>query len=82
MPKTETNLLPCPFCGADAKIGRNFGRISADCSSCGVSVRSVSVSDDDAKKEVAQIWNQRVEPVHISERRAYEMFTGRKHEEQ
>ena len=52
-------LLACPFCGNDAQLGFNFGRPSANCTRCEASIRSNSLSDEDAKKEVTEAWNRR-----------------------
>ena len=60
----EQELKPCPFCGSDGKIGKNFGRVSADCTQCPVSIRSNAYSDAGAEAEVVAAWNTRAESSH------------------
>ena len=69
--KTDTTLLPCPFCGGEAEMdtrqgylalgtGRLGNRIAAYCRSCNADV-GVCVEDvpDIEPEQVADMWNRR-----------------------
>ena len=52
-------LLPCPFCGGDAKLnGYMFNVWTVDCSSCEVHTR-VDYHCSDPKAKAIETWNKR-----------------------
>lgn len=53
----EPTLLPCPFCGSDASITKNFGVYVPGCNHCGVSIGSYS-----SARSAATVWNRRAAP--------------------
>ena len=55
--RVDTELLPCPFCGADAHVVYDDGRYRAHCKQCGTSVGEFRKSS-----EVAPAWNRRALP--------------------
>lgn len=59
------DLLPCPFCGAKAKLGgKNYGWWFVSCSNSKCeSIVGSFVSD----KKAAEIWNTRIESPRIVE---------------
>jgi Lar family restriction alleviation protein len=59
MNMAEKNLMPCPFCGSEAKIGENYrGQYSVMCTDCGALVFFECCRD---KERTISAWNTRDE---------------------
>ena len=55
----KIELEPCPFCGAKAEMGLNFGRLGIACTVCQANMRSKEVCGDYENESLIAIWNQR-----------------------
>ena len=55
---TQTNLLPCPFCGGEAEITRCALDTSINCTDCECAMDFDNTLDDEA----IAIWNTRYTP--------------------
>lgn len=53
-------LKSCPFCGGEAEMCRNFGRIGVGCKECNASFRSEQICSESGYDSVVKAWNRRV----------------------
>ena len=60
-------LKPCPFCGAKAETGLNFGRFGIRCTECEANMRSREVGGNFESEEIIKMWNHRTNPTGTSE---------------
>lgn len=78
--KPKPELLPCPFCGGEAKIvdlpeEYNIGGVAVECQKCRASSTCCFPVKDDPKPHVIAAWNTR--PVSELERLAREVVESR-----
>lgn len=59
MSKTTQNLLPCPFCGGEAKLKSIPPMAVVVCKDCGSMGRIVADDGGDCIEEAAELWNSR-----------------------
>ena len=57
----QIKMEPCPFCGAKAEIGLNFGRFGIACTVCEANMRSRDVCGDFGEESLVEVWNKRTE---------------------
>jgi hypothetical protein len=55
----EKELKPCPCCGGEAELCRNFGRIGISCKECGINIRSEELCSEIGYDSVYAEWNTR-----------------------
>lgn len=58
----KIDLKPCPFCGAKAEMGLNFGRFGTGCTECSANMRSSEVCGDFENESLIESWNTRYVP--------------------
>lgn len=62
--KAEFDLLPCPFCGGEARVIHSDISYSVRCSACGIGIFRPRIGESEwcafcTKEEAAEAWNRR-----------------------
>lgn len=66
---TKTDLLPCPFCGKEARLAENHDVGSINCFANGCDVEPVVTWREGKKSEAIAQWNTRTPTVNLAELR-------------
>lgn len=66
---TKTDLLPCPFCGKEARLAENHDVGSINCFANGCDVEPVVTWREGKKSEAIAQWNTRTPTVNLAEPR-------------